>query len=73
MSQFISSYQSRWLPMSLFEPAAGTVLADAMFAASRQYRFTLHFNKGLPGAHPDAIERSQRTPMNPVVFDAWPC
>ncbi len=35
-----------------------------------QYRFTLHFNKSLSGADPEAIERTQRTPVNPVVFDA---
>lgn len=70
VSQFICSYQSRWLPMHLFDPASAGLLADALFAASRQYRFTLHFNKGLSGADADAIERTRTTPVNPVVFDA---
>ncbi|OYN81262.1 FAD-dependent oxidoreductase [Mycolicibacterium sphagni] len=70
VSQFICSYQSRWLPMHLFDPASAEVLADALFAASRQHRFTLHFNKGLSGADADAIERTRRTPVNPVVFDS---
>ena len=53
VSQFIRTYQSRWLPIGSFNDD----LADVFFAASRHYHFTLHFNKGLSGADPDAIAR----------------
>jgi FAD/FMN-containing dehydrogenase len=66
VSQFIRTYQSRWLPIGGFDGK----LADALFAASRHYHFTLHFNKGLSGADPDAIARSRATSVNPVALDA---
>ena len=66
VSQFIRTYQSRWLPIGSFDDQ----LAAALFEASRHYHFTLHFNKGLSGADPDAIARSRATSVNPVALDA---
>jgi len=41
------------------------------FAASRHSGFSLHFNKGLGGAPPDAIARARDTATNPAVLDAF--
>ncbi|HEX3349923.1 MAG TPA: FAD-binding oxidoreductase [Acetobacteraceae bacterium] len=68
---FIHAYDSRWLPASLLRPDGRTRLADALFAASRQWRVGLHTNKGLAGAPPEAIEAAGRTPMNPAVQEAF--
>ena len=38
------TYQSRWLPIGIFDDD----LADVFFTASREYHFTLHFNKACP-------------------------
>jgi FAD/FMN-containing dehydrogenase len=70
VSGFLGTYQSRWLPIRLFGQASADALADALYEASRHYHVTLHFNKGLSGADPGAIERTRKTPVNPVVFDA---
>ncbi len=66
VSQFISSYQSRWLPVAAFDDK----LADTLFAASREYHYSLHFNKGLAGADPDAIARTRATSVHPAALDA---
>lgn len=66
VSQFIRTYQSRWLPIGTFNDN----LADVFFAASRQYHFTLHFNKGLSGADPHTVARTRDTALNPVALDA---
>jgi hypothetical protein len=68
---FIWAYQSLWLPSSLLEPDPQERLADAFFAASRHSGFSLHFNKGLGGAPPDAIARARDTATNPAVLDAF--
>ena len=39
--------------------------------SSREIGFALHFNKGLAGAPPEAIERSRDTATNPVVLSAF--
>lgn len=64
------TYQSRWLPAALFEKEASQQFAKTLFLASRQWEFSLHFNKGLAGASPEAILRSKKTSMNPIVLDA---
>lgn len=66
VSAFIRSYQSRWLPLTAFDDT----MADALFAASRQYHCALHFNKALAGADPDALARTRRTSINPAALDA---
>jgi len=46
-------------------------LAEALFSASQQWGFALHFNKGLAGAPPDAIASARDTATNPQVLDAF--
>ncbi len=70
VSQYITAYASRWIPLDMFSgPAAGD-LADIIFDGSRDVEFLMHFNKGLSGASDDAIARSKKTSVNPVVFEA---
>jgi FAD/FMN-containing dehydrogenase len=65
------AYQSAWLPASLLEPDRRDRLADALFAAAQHRGVSLHFNKGLAGASPEAIAAAKETPMNPAVVDAF--
>ena len=68
---FIWGFESLWMPASLLENDAQQRLADALFAASRHAWFELHFNKGLAGAPPEALERSKDTATNPAVLNAF--
>jgi FAD/FMN-containing dehydrogenase len=69
--QVLHGYQSAWLPASLLQPDRQESLGDALFAASRHWRVTLHVNKGLAGAPADAIAAARDTAMNPAVLDAF--
>jgi hypothetical protein len=60
-----------WLPASLLEDDSQNRLATALFAGSRHHEIELHFNKGLAGAPPDAIEATQDTATNPAVLHAF--
>jgi FAD/FMN-containing dehydrogenase len=71
VGQFLWAYQSLWLPASLLEGDAQQHFADALFASSRHSGFSLHCNKGLAGAPPDAIARAKDTATNPAVLDAF--
>jgi FAD/FMN-containing dehydrogenase len=64
------TFQSRWLPIALFGKEKSIELADVLFEASRHHEFALHFNKGLAGASPEALKRSQATSINPVVLES---
>ena len=66
-----TAYQSLWLPAALLQPAGRAALADALFAASRKWPVSLHFNKGLAGAPAEAIAAARDTPMNPDVANAF--
>ncbi|MGH6971222.1 MAG: FAD-binding protein, partial [Caulobacteraceae bacterium] len=68
---FWHAYESAWLPASLLEPRNQARLADAWFAASRHWSVAFHFNKGLAGAPPTAIEAARDTATNPEVLDAF--
>jgi hypothetical protein len=46
-------------------------LCDALFAATRHWGVSLHFNKGLAGAPADAIDAARNTATNPAVLDAF--
>jgi len=70
VSQYLHAYRSRWLPRAQFEGSAADTLADALFEASRHWRFTLHTNKALSGAAAAARDRDRRTCINPAAFDA---
>jgi FAD/FMN-containing dehydrogenase len=68
---FWHAYTSAWMPASLLRPDNRAQLVDAWFAASRHWPVTFHFNKGLAGAPPSAIEASRNTAMHPDVLDAF--
>jgi FAD/FMN-containing dehydrogenase len=70
VSHFLDAYRSRWLPRALFEGSDADRLADMLFEASRHWHFTLHMNKALWGAAPEAQARDRQTSINPAVFDA---
>ena len=53
---FLHGYRSAWMPSSLLSDDRLASLADALFAASRRWTTSLHFNKGLAGAPPEEIE-----------------
>jgi FAD/FMN-containing dehydrogenase len=69
--QVLHGYQSAWLPASLLEPDRQNSLGDALFAASRHWRVSLHVNKGLAGAPADAIAAAGDTATNPAVLRAF--
>jgi FAD/FMN-containing dehydrogenase len=69
--QVLHGYQSAWLPVSLLRQDQRENLADALFAATRHWPVTLHFNKGLAGAPAEAIAAARDTAMNPAVLDAF--
>ena len=70
--QFLHAYRSAWLPASLLGGGPSDVrLTEALFAASRHWTTSLHFNKGLAGAPPEEIEAARDTAMNPAVLDAF--
>jgi FAD/FMN-containing dehydrogenase len=80
--QFLHAYRSAWLPASLLDGSPPTSpddssdgrlagLADALFAASRRWTTSLHFNKGFAGSPPEEVEAARDTAMNPAVLDAF--
>jgi FAD/FMN-containing dehydrogenase len=69
--QYLYSGASAWLSQSLLQPGRQQDLADALFAASQEWGFALHFNKGLAGAPAAAIAAARDTAMNPQVLDAF--
>jgi hypothetical protein len=69
--QFLYAYHSAWLPKSLLKKNKQYQLADAIFAASRNWTMSLHFNKGLAGASDKEIATAKDTAMNPAVLDAF--
>jgi FAD/FMN-containing dehydrogenase len=69
--QFMHGYDSAWLPASLLGPGRRAELADALFAASRHRGLSLHLNKGLAGATPDAVAAARDTAVNPAVLNAF--
>jgi len=68
---FWHGYKSAWLPVSLLKEGKENVLAEALFAASRHWTVSLHFNKGLAGAPEEEIAAARDTAMNPAVLDAF--
>jgi len=67
----IYGYESLWLPAILLRPDQQTRLADALFAGSRTWEVSLHFNKGLAGSPPDARNAARDTATNPAAIDAF--
>ena len=68
---FWAGYESLWMPAALLQDSAREDLVKSIFSATRYFGFAFHFNKGLAGGAPDAIERTNQTAMNPKVLDAF--
>ena len=68
---FLHAYHSTWLPAALLADDRRKSLADALFASTRQWRMTLHFNKGLAGAPAEAIAAARDTATNPAATEAF--
>jgi FAD/FMN-containing dehydrogenase len=64
-------YESTWMPESLLGNARLEDLASALFAASRHWTVSLHFNKGLAGSPPEAIAAARDTATNPAALGAF--
>jgi FAD/FMN-containing dehydrogenase len=71
VGQVLHAYQSTWLSRDLLEPARQPALVDALVHAATIRSVSLHFNKGLAGAPPEALARTRETAMNPAVLDAF--
>lgn len=69
--QFLHGYRSAWLPVSLLEKGNQKRFVDAMFASTRHWGTSLHFNKGLAGAPAEEIVAARDTATNPAVLDAF--
>ncbi len=68
---FIHGYESLWLPQSLLTPERRGALVEALFQGSRHNDISLHFNKGLAGATPEALASARHVATNPAVLDAF--
>jgi FAD/FMN-containing dehydrogenase len=64
-------YESTWMPESLLNENRRKDLAAALFAASRHWTVSLHFNKGLAGSPPEAVAAARDTATNPAVLRAF--
>jgi FAD/FMN-containing dehydrogenase len=71
VGQFMHGYRSAWLPASLLKRDRQSQLAAALFAGSRHWGVSLHFNKGLAGAPAGERAAARDTAMNPAVLDAF--
>jgi FAD/FMN-containing dehydrogenase len=69
--QVLHAYQSWWLPVSLLQKDETTRLSTALFAASRHWKLSLHFNKGLAGSAAEVIDAARDTATNPAVLNAF--
>lgn len=70
VSQYIYTYQSWWLPESLFVGTELNKLSEAFFTASRVAPVSVHINKGLAGAAQNAVNAGAMTSTNPSVYQA---
>ena len=68
---FWHAYESLWLPASLLKADQQNRIADALYAATRHWGFSIQFNKALAGAPDEAIAASRDTATNPAVLDAF--
>lgn len=69
--QFLQGYQSTWVPASLLEQEGRTLLANAIFKATRFWEVAFHLNKGLAGAPAEAIAAARDTAINPVLLESF--
>jgi FAD/FMN-containing dehydrogenase len=71
VGSLIHGYESRWLSAALLQSEMQRSLADALFAASRHWTVSLHFNKGLAGAPAKAVAAARDTSISPAALDAF--
>ena len=71
VGQVLHGYKSAWLPASLLKSDQQQRLVDALFASSRHWSVSLHFNKGLAGAPAEELAAARDTATNPAVLDAF--
>jgi FAD/FMN-containing dehydrogenase len=71
VGQVLHAYKSVWLPAGLLEGDQQPRLVEALFTASRHWRVSLHFNKGLAGAPAEEVEAARDTAINPAVIEAF--
>jgi FAD/FMN-containing dehydrogenase len=71
VGHFLHGYRSAWLPASLLKQDQQSKLVEALFASSRHWSVSLHFNKGLAGAPEAELAAARDTAMNPAVLDAF--
>jgi FAD/FMN-containing dehydrogenase len=71
VGQVLHGYKSAWLPASLLRGDQQNQLADALFATSRHWSVSLHFNKGLAGAPAAELAAAKDTATNPSVLEAF--
>ena len=69
--QVLHAYKSAWLPALLLKSDQQVRLVEALFASSRHWRVSLHFNKGLAGAPAEEVAAARNTATNPAVLDAF--
>ena len=69
--QFLHAYRSAWMPAALLADDQSAGLTEALFAASRRWTTSLHFNKGLAGSPHEEIDSARDTAMNPAVLEAF--
>jgi FAD/FMN-containing dehydrogenase len=69
--QVLHAYESTWIPESFLDEDQQEALSDAVFQATRHWGIALHFNKGLAGAPPQAIESARDTAINPAALRAF--
>ncbi len=71
VGQVLYAFRSAWLPESLLKGKKRSRLVEALFASTRHWGMSLHFNKGLAGAPAEEIAAARQTAINPVVLDAF--
>jgi FAD/FMN-containing dehydrogenase len=69
--QFLHAYKSAWLPAGLLQDGKFPGLVEAIFASTRHWGVSLHFNKGLAGAPAEEIAAAKDTATNPAVLEAF--
>jgi hypothetical protein len=71
VGQVLYAYRSAWLPATLLRKEKRPRLVDALFASTRHWSMSLHFNKGLAGAPAEEIAAARDTAINPAALDAF--
>jgi FAD/FMN-containing dehydrogenase len=70
VSTFWYTYQSWWLPESLFKDENLANTAATFVKVSKEHPFAFHIQKGLAGASSEAIALSRQTSTHPGVYQA---